>query len=201
MKKNLGTIDRLVRVIVAESLVVLGLFWLSSDYATASYILAAIIFLTVLFGYSPSYHWFGIRTTDKNFHRLLNTILWLFIIIVPVAGGFGSNWLTKIIFLRDAERINKTYNQLLQSIKLHEREKSVRGYREWLGDFVSFGTRYHNYQPFFIRYDKFFKPAIEEVADITGGVSRDIYQGSLDRAQEDLESIGPLVSGFLKSGR
>jgi hypothetical protein len=67
MKKNMGTIDRAIRVIIA--LVVLGLFFgkvISGTLAIVLLALSAIFVLTSLISFCPLYLPFGINTCTKK---------------------------------------------------------------------------------------------------------------------------------------
>jgi hypothetical protein len=67
MKKNMGTIDRAIRVIIA--LVVLGLFFgkvISGTLAIVLLALSAVFVLTSLISFCPLYLPFGINTCTKK---------------------------------------------------------------------------------------------------------------------------------------
>jgi K+-transporting ATPase A subunit len=63
MKQNMGSIDRIIRVVVAVLLVVLALTGvLSGALAVIAYVLAAVFLLTSLVGFCPLYAPFKINT-------------------------------------------------------------------------------------------------------------------------------------------
>jgi len=67
MKKNMGTLDKAIRIAVAVVIVVL--FFIKVLTGIAGYILlalAAIFLLTSLFGVCPLYIPFGINTSGKK---------------------------------------------------------------------------------------------------------------------------------------
>lgn len=67
MKKNMGTIDRAIRVIIA--LVVLGLFFgkvVTGTLAIVLLVLSAVFVLTSLISFCPLYLPFGINTCTKK---------------------------------------------------------------------------------------------------------------------------------------
>ena len=201
MKKNLGTIDRLLRIILAEIFLLAALYWLAYPWVWVAYVLAFCLFLMALLGYSPIYRFGKINTVGSNPSRPVSAIIWFIIFLLPVGGGLGSNWLVKQIFFRDASRLNEVYERILHETASGRRDQSVKDYKEWLRTFVSFGIKYRYYQPLFVRSDKVFLPSIVEVADITDSISRDVYHGSLQEAHDQLESIAPLVSGFISRNK
>jgi hypothetical protein len=64
MKTNVGTVDRIIRILVAVVLVTLYFTKvLTGGWAIAAIIVAAILGLTSLFGVCPVYTLLGIHTT------------------------------------------------------------------------------------------------------------------------------------------
>lgn len=67
MKKNMGTVDRIVRVIIAVLIVVLYLSGqLSGTVAAILGILAVVFLLTSFIGWCPLYVPFGISTRKET---------------------------------------------------------------------------------------------------------------------------------------
>lgn len=67
MKPNMGTIDRILRIIVA--LVIIGLFFLDQITGTAAIILlvlAGVFILTCFMSFCPLYLPFGLSTKKKE---------------------------------------------------------------------------------------------------------------------------------------
>lgn len=67
MKRNMGTIDKVVRILIA--LVVIGLYFanvISGTVAIVLLILSAIFILTSLLSFCPLYLPFGINTDKKK---------------------------------------------------------------------------------------------------------------------------------------
>jgi hypothetical protein len=67
MKKNMGSIDKVVRILIAVVVVVL---WatkvVTGTLAIILLVLAAVFVLTSLMGFCPLYLPFGLRTTKKE---------------------------------------------------------------------------------------------------------------------------------------
>jgi hypothetical protein len=67
MKKNLGTIDRVIRVVIA--LVFIALYFthvVSGTLGIVMLVLAAILFITGLIGFCPLYWILGINSLPKS---------------------------------------------------------------------------------------------------------------------------------------
>jgi len=67
MKKNMGTIDKVIRILIA--LVVIALYFaevISGTLAIVLLVLSAIFFLTSLISFCPLYWPFGINTGAKQ---------------------------------------------------------------------------------------------------------------------------------------
>jgi hypothetical protein len=64
MKLNMGSVDRVIRVVAAILLIVLGLTGvLSGTLAIVGYVLGAVLLLTSAVGFCPLYALFNIRTS------------------------------------------------------------------------------------------------------------------------------------------
>ena len=66
MQKNEGTVDRIIRAIIALALISAGYFYLTGVWAIVAYIVGAIMFITVLTGYCALYQIIGISTIKKG---------------------------------------------------------------------------------------------------------------------------------------
>jgi hypothetical protein len=67
MKKNIGSIDKAIRVVIAVVILALGLTKvLTGTWAIVSYVLAAILVLTTFISFCPIYFPFGISTINKK---------------------------------------------------------------------------------------------------------------------------------------
>jgi hypothetical protein len=67
MKKNMGNIDRVIRVLIA--LVVIALYFanvISGTVALVLLVLSAVFILTSVISFCPLYTLFGINTCKKN---------------------------------------------------------------------------------------------------------------------------------------
>ncbi|MDP4223086.1 MAG: DUF2892 domain-containing protein [Bacteroidota bacterium] len=66
MKKNMGTVDRVIRILIAAAILILKLTnIISGTFAVVLLVLAGILVLTSLVGICPLYHPLGL-STKKN---------------------------------------------------------------------------------------------------------------------------------------
>jgi hypothetical protein len=67
MKKNVGTIDMMIRLLIALAIIVLYFTnVISGTLAVILFIIAAIMVLTSIFGICPAWMLFGISTCKKE---------------------------------------------------------------------------------------------------------------------------------------
>ncbi len=67
MTKNMGSADRIVRILLAAAIVVLYLYeFISGTVAIVLGIFSVIFFLTSFIGFCPLYTILGIKTTGKD---------------------------------------------------------------------------------------------------------------------------------------
>jgi hypothetical protein len=67
MKRNIGTVDKILRYIIASIICILYLTdVITGTFATIMIIIAAILILTSLFGVCAIYSIFGINTIKKE---------------------------------------------------------------------------------------------------------------------------------------
>jgi hypothetical protein len=62
MKINMGTVDRIVRVVVGVVLAAAGFFGTTGVWSIVLYVLAVVMFVTAAVGFCPLYLPFGIST-------------------------------------------------------------------------------------------------------------------------------------------
>ncbi|HWI92145.1 MAG TPA: DUF2892 domain-containing protein [Flavisolibacter sp.] len=66
MKSNLGSADRIIRLLIAAAIVVLYfLDLINGTIATVLLIIAAVLALTAIINFCPLYRIFGLRTNKK----------------------------------------------------------------------------------------------------------------------------------------
>ena len=111
--KNLGTMDRLLRVILAEICILVAFFWVAEEWQIPLYLIAGVMLLQAGTATCSIYTLLGwnrceiVRRKDKN----LMTAFVVVALVLAVAGSYASAVLTKNIFLEDLGGVNESYAQ------------------------------------------------------------------------------------------
>ena len=114
--KNLGTMDRLLRVILAEICILIAFFWVAVDWQIPLYLIALVMLFQAATGTCGLYNMLGwnscetIKRKDKN----LKTAFVVVALVLAVAGSYASIVLTKNIFMDDLGKVNEPYSLALQ---------------------------------------------------------------------------------------
>jgi hypothetical protein len=101
LTKNVGLLDRLVRVILSEILFILAFFWLGGYWQILFYFLALAILFTVHFGFCPLYWLLKIDTTKndtKGIPRKIFVVIFILFTAIAVFGSYFSDVLTQRSF-------------------------------------------------------------------------------------------------------
>jgi len=99
--KNLGTSDRLIRVIIAEACILAAFFWAAENLQLLLLLAAAVMMIPVIKGNCGLYEMLGwssceiVKRKDKN----IKTTFVVVALLLAVVGSFASAVLTKNIFL------------------------------------------------------------------------------------------------------
>ncbi|HQQ37181.1 MAG TPA: DUF2892 domain-containing protein, partial [Methanothrix sp.] len=109
--KNLGSLDRMIRVIIAEAFLLVALFWVREDLQLPLILATAVILIPVISGSCGLYELLGWSSCEmiKRKNDGLKTALVLAAILLAVVGGFASHIYTKNILLEDLEEVNESY--------------------------------------------------------------------------------------------
>ena len=114
--KNVGTLDRLLRVFLAEICIIAGFFWASTDWQILLYLIAAILILQAATGSCGIYNLLRLNTcervkrSNKNMIRASVAAL----IVIAVVGAYASAVLTKDMLAKDILDIKNPYNLTLE---------------------------------------------------------------------------------------
>ena len=93
-KKNVGLIDRLIRVIAAELIFMFSFFWAGGRAQIILYVLSLAVLMTAIFSFCGLYKIFGLNTNKHNPHsKNTQKIIFIFIVIfLLIAVGLGHYW-------------------------------------------------------------------------------------------------------------
>jgi hypothetical protein len=191
--KNLGTMDRLLRVILAEICILVAFFWVTTEWQIPLYLIAGVMLLQAATATCSIYNLLGwnrceiVRRKDKN----LMTAFVVSALLLAAAGSYASAVLTKDIFLEDLGIVNESYNQALHSLDQGRSDSATMRYKELESAFAAFSKKYSKYKPLTIKFDGNFTIEMNNISAAISGSKEDILQGNLTRGQEELNKAGP----------
>ena len=191
--KNLGIMDRLLRVILAEICILVAFFWVTVEWQIPLYLIAGVMLLQAATATCSIYNLLGwnrceiVRRKDKN----LMTAFVVVALLLAVAGSYASAVLTKDIFLEDLGIVNESYNQALHSLDPVRSDNAAMRYKELESAFAAFSKKYSKYKPLTIKFDGNFTIEMNNISAAISASREDILQGNLTRGQEELKKAGP----------
>ncbi len=198
---HLHPLDRFLRALLAIALLELGFFWLSGGMQMAAYALGGLLLLSAGLRFCPIYHWLGWRpgkpavTGPGGVYRVLAAL----ILLVALAGGsYGSNFVTRKIFLEDFNAMNDAYKQTLFLTGKSERTKANTYYDRLVPAYSSFQHKYSNYRPYALRSDVQFASDLVAVEGMLHGVNTLVRTGDLHEAHLALEKVRPVFQDMFK---
>jgi hypothetical protein len=198
--KNMGAVDRMARVFVAEILLLVAFFWIGGSVAIVLYVIGIIFLVTAIFGFCPLYRLFGMsaKQGDPMISRRIGIIFIVAVIAVAVAASYASAFFTKKLFLEDFNRMNGFYKQTLFNTGQDKRAESVANYEELVAEYAKFSVKYSDYRPYVIRSDAEFHTDTLAVKSIIMGLDSKVRTGNLPEAHKDFETIRPIFQDILK---
>jgi hypothetical protein len=197
--KNLGTMDRLLRVILAEICVLVAFFWVTEEWSIPLYLIAGVMLLQAATSTCGIYKFLGwnsceiVRRKDKN----LMTAFVVVALLLAAAGGYASAVLTKSIFLEDLGRVNESYTSAMHSLDLGERENAAMQYGKLESAFAAFSKKYSKYRPLTVKLDGNFTSQMNNISLALSGSREDIQNGNLTRGREELKKAEPDIQKML----
>ncbi|HWQ20198.1 MAG TPA: DUF2892 domain-containing protein [Methanotrichaceae archaeon] len=201
--KNLGTLDRLLRVLLAEICFLAGFFWLGMEWQIPLYLIAAVLLLQAASGACGIYSLIGINTCEriKRKDKNLITVFLVLIIASAAIGGYLSSTMTRDIFLQNFESIKEPYRAVLSDTSQGLRDPSISDYERLNTSFLAFNDKYKNYRPLAIKSDGQLSDDLVNITVIIRGSKEDVFSGDLSRAHSTLQKIDPILQGIMKRNR
>ncbi len=196
-KKNLGKLDRLIRIVLAEILFILAWFWLYSWWQTVFYILTLIMISSAITGFCFIYKIFSFKTKQDT-SRLVDNILLIIFLALAIIGPYYSSLTTKKIFLEDYNSMNHYYKLTLLDTGQKKRADSIDNYNKLIKSYSLFFNKYSQYHPRAIANDRQFNPDLNKVLSLISSLRNDVYQGDLQKAHLGFEKIRPIFQDILK---
>lgn len=99
LMKNLGYLDRMIRVIIAEACLLAALFWVGEDLQLPLILATAVILIPVIKGSCGLYQLLGWSSCEiiKRKNERIRSALIVAAVLLAVVGSFASHIYTKNI--------------------------------------------------------------------------------------------------------
>lgn len=200
--KNILPLDRFLRLLLAIVLFEAAYFWLSGTPQILAYGVGAVMLLTAASRICPMYKVMGVGASDAACS--VQQSLWVRVLAVLallgaiVGGCYGSDFLTRKMFLEDFNAMNHFYKQTLFLTGKGEREKAIANYDQWVPAFEKFQKKYSTYRPYTLRNDAQFSADLVQVKDMMLAVKEGVKTGDLQQAHLDLEKVRPVFQQLFK---
>jgi hypothetical protein len=196
--KNLGTIDRLVRVFLAELCILVGFFWTGGAWQIVLYLIAAVMAIQASTGVCGLYNLIGWNTCERIKRKDKNLVTGTVALIVMVAGvgSYGSAIMTKNILIEEISSLEQPCNYTLLYTGLDQRNESISHYEQFNITLTAFDKKYSDYRPLALKYDKQFPGDVQNLSMIVKASKQDIYNGQLSDAHRSLEEAEPIIQGM-----
>lgn len=198
--KNLGTIDRLLRAVLAEVCVLSAFFWVGPEWQIPLYLVAGVMLLQAATGSCGLYSLLGksscerVRRKDKN----LWTAFVVTVLVLAVLGSYASSMLTRSIFLEDLGRVKEPYNLVLQYSGQGMRQETIEHYGLLEGAWGDFQSKYSQYRPLEVKFDGDFPKDMESISDAISSTREDISSGNLTLVHDRLQKAEPILQKMLE---
>jgi hypothetical protein len=105
--KNLGTADRLLRVILAEVCILVAFFWAPMEWQIPLYLVAAVMLLQAATSTCGLYNllgWNSCEIVKRNDKKMVAGFV-VVALAIALVGGYASAVLSKNIFLENLEQV------------------------------------------------------------------------------------------------
>lgn len=201
MIKNIGNLDRIIRVFFAEILGIIAFFWLAGAPQIVVASIALILLVTAGMRFCILYTFGGLSTCkveEKVLSKISSISLGLVFSIILILGSLGSVFFTKKFFLEDYSRMNQYYKQTLFYTGQNKRDESVANYMSLVNEYEIFYQKYSQYQPYSLTSDKKFASDILSVKNRIVSLGDTVKVGDLPAAHKEFELIRPVFQDILK---
>ena len=198
--KNLGIIDRFLRVILAEVCIIVAFFWAAEDWQIPLYLIAGVMLFQAARASCGIYALLGWNSCEivKRKEKNLKTIFVAAMIVLAAAGSYASTGLTKNNFLSDLGKVNESYSLVLQHSGEGNRENASNEFLALESAFGSFQEKYSKYRPLTVKFDGNFTSQMSNISEAISASKEDILQGDLGRGHEELARAKPVIQKMLE---
>lgn len=193
--------DRFLRALAGIVAMLLAVFWLGGAWSTALGMVGGALLLTAALRFCPLYVLLGLPPPVPSGTRsgTLRTGLAMAVLVaVAVVGVWGSQFLSRKMFLADFNAMNTFYKQALFFTGKAERAPALENYDRLLPAFARFRLKYQRWQPMALRGDDQLTADLDRVDSILQDVGDLVRTGDLQRAHLGLEAVRPVFQELFK---
>jgi hypothetical protein len=199
---NVGTTDRIIRIIIGATAIVAGYFWLSGFSQILAYVAGVITLLTGMIAFCGLYTICNTSTCQVKPAKIStgkSTAL-LFVLFIVIFGieSFASTVITRKKFLEDFNHMNGFYKQTLFLTGQSNRSEAIKQYDLLVVAYTDFREKYSAYKPYVIKHDVAFDQDIEKISNIISSIKDGVYTGDLPMTHKKLEEIRPIFQEMFK---
>jgi hypothetical protein len=189
--KNLGTIDRVMRVFLAELCFLAAFFWRTGEWQILLYLVAIVLLVQAATGVCGLYSLLRWNTCEmvKRRNKNLTAIVLVLAVVIAALGGYASAVLTRNMFVQDLQSFQEPYSQTMSSLEKGDKPEALAGWEKMNSSFTAFERKYSSYRPMAIRFDGQLSGDLLNITDLMRGSKEDISQGNLSQAQRDLLQV------------
>ena len=207
---NIHPIDRFARALVGIVLLELSYFWLAGAWQMGAFVMGAVLLITALVRFCPLYSLLGWRTGNTKTMKTTNAtqtaapgktlpvLVGVALVAALVGGSYGSQFMTRKLFLEDFNAMNDHYKQTLFLTGKNERAKANEKYDLLLPAFARFRAKYSAYRPYDLRNDTQLSADLVAVQGMLQGVNEQVRTGDLQQAHLALEKVRPVFQQMFK---
>ncbi|MEI8361347.1 MAG: DUF2892 domain-containing protein [bacterium] len=199
--QNENLLDRLVRLLIAELLLVGGYYWLGGGWQALVIFLGFVMLFTAAMGFCGLYKLIGLDTKKmypNNPGKVLIVTFGFLLLALPVVGSYYSDFFTKKFFIEDFNKMNGLYKQTLFNTGQDKRAESIDNYNQLVVEFANFENKYKKYKPVIIRGDDKFDADLLNVSQKLTEAKDKVNNGDLKALHKDLEFIRLVFQDILK---
>jgi hypothetical protein len=196
--KNLGTIDRIMRVFLAELCILIAFFWRTSEWQILLYLVAVVLLVQAATGVCGLYNLLRWNTCEmvKRKNKNLTAIVLVLAVIIAAIGGYASAVLTRNIFIQDLQSFQEPYSQTMSGLEKGEKADAFASWDRMNSSFSSFERKYSNYRPVAVRFDGQLSGDLQNITYLLRGSKEEISQGNLSQAERGLLKVEAIIEGM-----
>ncbi len=198
--KNLGLLDRLLRIVLAEILFIIGCFWFWWAIQILILLFAIIFLITWIIGFCPLYKpfWFNTLKNEKVLRKIYK--IWFIILALLIAWfwSYYSNFFTKKFFLEDYNKMNNYYKQTLFNTGKDKRAESISNYDMLVSEYKIFADKYTVHHPYVLKNDAKLNSDLANMGTIINELKEQVYTWDLPKVHLEFEKIRPIFQDILK---